>query len=90
MAGTVKAADAGVVALSPAASLSGTVTGGTNGTPLANSDVSALTPDGIQVGSATTASDGTYEIGNLAEGNYVIVANSPPGDSFATSYYGGG
>src|SRR5207249_2307777 len=52
-------------------SIAGTVTRSSDGTAVSGASVQALVSNSIQ-GSATTAADGTYTIGNLNPGSYDV------------------
>jgi EmrB/QacA subfamily drug resistance transporter len=65
------------VELAGGASLAG-VARGDNGLPLADARVTLVAPDGQVVAVATTGADGQYSFGDLAEGDYTVIASGYP------------
>jgi Carboxypeptidase regulatory-like domain len=78
--------------LSPAGSISGTVFGGPAATPQSDACVVVVAEGaGVAVASTDTGSTGTYQIANLAPGNYKIYLGDPfclfADSSFAPQWY---
>jgi hypothetical protein len=76
-------------ALAVGANMSGTVTAAATGAPLAGICVRANSSSGSSGGEATTASDGTYTVGDLAAGSYTIQFSTGCGNTgnYLTQYY---
>jgi outer membrane protein OmpA-like peptidoglycan-associated protein len=68
------------------ASISGTVTAAVGGTEVAGVCVSVTSTDGGSGGSATTATNGTYTISELAAGSYDVDADPTCAGTVTTSY----
>ena len=68
--------------------IAGTITDDPGGTPLAGAWVIAIGPTGI-AGGTVTAGNGSYEIGDLAPGNYVVTFADPSGVR-AQEFFDGG
>jgi EmrB/QacA subfamily drug resistance transporter len=65
------------VELAGGATLEG-VARGVDGLPLADARVTLVAPDGAVVAVATTGTDGQYNFGDLAEGDYTVIASGYP------------
>lgn len=74
-------------ALGPGARILGTVTGPDGVTPLSGVLVEALLFNGVDweiISSRTTINDGTYQVGHLPAGSYVVQFSAP---GYQTEYY---
>ncbi len=80
--------DSGIdAALSSGATLSGTVTDASSGKPVPGAYAEILDSSGDYVSGAITDSDGVYEVGGLAAGDYKVEFASGEGESYLRQFY---
>jgi hypothetical protein len=74
-------------ALSSGAAISGTVTDASSGKPVSDAYAEILDSSGDYVSGAFTNSNGVYEVGGLAAGDYKVEFGSGEGENYLTQFY---
>lgn len=77
--------------LTPQGFVTGTVTDAVTGLPLSGIDIDILTPSGVNQPQydAATSADGSYQIGPMPPGSYLVRADAGAGDPWVDQYHPG-